>query len=919
MTTVGAEAMSAREAEVLDGLRQHLTNAQIAQQLHISVRTVESHVSSLLRKLGAADRHDLAAQAETLAAAAPAEARPFTGLPSRWTTFIGRSTEIDEVTKAVETDRMITLLGPGGIGKTALATVVAERLAPGFSGGGAFVDLVPVAPAFVVEAVAAALGVLECPQVPLIDEVHERLRDGPVLLVLDNCEHVLAWAATFAQSVLASCPEAVVIATSRERLGVPGERVVAVPPLPLTALDDTAGSEAEALFLDRALSAGSSDTDPAVVAEICRRLDGMPLAIELAAARTGSLGIDGLLAGLDDRLRLLSSGPTGRHQSLRAVIDWSHDLLDPDEAAMFRRLAIFAGAFDLASAATVAGDGNAVGASDVVGRLADKSLLVHVRDLGGSRWRMLETVHDYAREQLEASGEVDGLRRSHLVWAADTAVALEQALDDTDGWKPTFDAVADDLRAALLPPEVTRDGVRYRLALALAHLSYARRYLVHARHHYESAVASAPSERAAVAALRQSADAAFAEMRGELAFQFLIQASELALTAADDATAALALADAANVGGRAPATFEVLPLHEDLVALVERAQSLAPPGNLEVAVHVGLAAAWNGSPLPTEPDPLLADRALALARELGDPVSISNALDAVAAAATAVGSNRLAWKVTAERLGLLDQMPRHDPRVGGEIADVYHMVTQAALAAGDLDAALGGAAGADADPVGQGLAHFAATHRVIPLVLQGRFDEALVHASAMEDGWIRTGRPAAGWMAPAFFATAMVHALRDEHDEYESWWECGRQICRHDRANSFQLFVEPRVALHRGDADLALATAMRPGQPLAGVFGAYAEIARVEAAVAAGAPDAEQQLANALRVAEENDFAAACRQRATGHLHQDEHLLTAAVTAFEAVGARFERACTMLLLPAREAEGRTELAAIGATAPVPLR
>ena len=255
VTTVGAEAMSAREAEVLDGLRQHLTNAQIAQQLHISVRTVESHVSSLLRKLGAADRHDLAAQADTLAAA-PSEVRAFTGLPSRWTTFIGRSTEIDEVTKAVETDRLITLVGPGGIGKTTLATVVAERMAPDFAGGGAFVDLVPVAPEFVVEAVAAALGVLECPQVPLVDEVHAHLRSGPSLVVLDNCEQVLEAAATFAHGVLTACPEAVVIATSRERLGVPGERVVAVPPLPLTAVDDTAGSEAEALFVDRALSAG---------------------------------------------------------------------------------------------------------------------------------------------------------------------------------------------------------------------------------------------------------------------------------------------------------------------------------------------------------------------------------------------------------------------------------------------------------------------------------------------------------------------------------------------------------------------------------------------------------------------------------------------------------------------------------------
>ena len=289
--TVGAAAMSAREAEVLAAVGEHLTNAEIARKLHISVRTVESHVSSLLRKLGAADRRELAARA----VAAPSQ-RELLGLPSQWTTFVGRAAELDEVAKALAQQRLVTLLGPGGIGKTRLATVAAQRAAEVFTGGGAFVDLVPVSADFLVQAVAAALGVVERPREPLHRVVHERLRAGRVLLVLDNCEHVLEAVATFIHAALANCPELVVLTTSRERLGVTGERVIPVPPL-------NVGSEAEVLFVDRAANAGAVGTDPTLVAEICQRLDGMPLAIELAAARSASLGVDGLVTGLDDHLR----------------------------------------------------------------------------------------------------------------------------------------------------------------------------------------------------------------------------------------------------------------------------------------------------------------------------------------------------------------------------------------------------------------------------------------------------------------------------------------------------------------------------------------------------------------------------------------------------------------------------------------
>jgi hypothetical protein len=379
--------------------------------------------------------------------------------------------------------------------------------------------------------------------------------------------------------------------------------------------------------------------------------------------------------------------------------------------------------------------------------------------------------------------------------------------------------------------------------------------------------------------------------------------------------AALTLAHAAAIGGRAPATFIQAPAHEQLVALVEQAKALAPAGDLEVAVHVAIAAAWNGRPGPTEPDPTLAHEALALARQLGDAVRISEALDAVGAAVAFAGHHKEASRLTAERLRLLDQLPRHDPHVGGEVADIFHMGTEAALEAGELETALASARRAHDDSIGQGLAHFAATHLVVPLTLQGAFDDALVHSTVMRDGWERTGRPAAGWMAPSFFATALIYGLRGDEAARAQWWELAETVCLQSRANSFGLFAAPRIALHHGDLDRALEAVVAPRQQTAGRYDSYARAVSVEVAVVAGAPDAARQLAAAGGLAPENDFVAACLTRAAGRLHGDEAELLDAVARWEAIGARFERACTLALIPSRAAEGEQELASLRCAVP----
>ncbi|PZG13072.1 ATP-binding protein, partial [Nonomuraea aridisoli] len=482
--------MSPREAEVLALLGAHLSNAQIARRLHISVRTVENHVSSLLRKHGVADRRALAAAGRL---STPPSGQ-VAGAPTWRTTFIGRAHERDAVLALLRPGELVTLAGPGGVGKTRLAAAVATGAAPEFPLGGAFVDLVPVRDGQVAGAVARALGVGEASGQSLEDAVAHALGRDRRLLVLDNCEHVLDAAAALADRVLSQCPDVTVLATSRERLGVPGERVFPIAPLSLA-------SDAETLFADRVAAAdpgwASGAPEPAIVAEICARLDGMPLAIELAAARCASLGAEGLLAALDDTLRLLTGSrhPDQRHRSLRAVIGWSHDLLDPDEQALFRRLAVFAGAFRLEAACRVAPYASRAAVADVLGRLVDKSLVVRGR--ATDSWRLLDTVRAYAQERLAASGGLDETRDLHLRWAADAAEALTGRLDGP--WREGFDAVCDDLRAALRTAPPGPGVVPHRLARSLGRLTYARRLLSESLEHFQQAARHAPTASAAAA------------------------------------------------------------------------------------------------------------------------------------------------------------------------------------------------------------------------------------------------------------------------------------------------------------------------------------------------------------------------------------------------------------------------------------
>ncbi|MBV9594404.1 MAG: ATPase [Actinobacteria bacterium] len=924
--------VSEREAEVLNALGERLSNAQIASRLHLSVRTVETHVSSLLRKLGVADRRELAALAPNVAAADPAQpgdgAR---GLPSSWTPFIGRGREKHELLAALEASRLVTLLGPGGVGKTRLAAEVARDLAPRLPLGASFVELVSTRPGFFVQTIASVLGVTERPGRPLLDAVLERLRPGRSLLVLDNCEHLVEDTARFLTALLGEPGELLVLTTSQARIGVPGERVMALSGLSLVgpSTGGTAGSEAVSLFFDRARTLDDRfDADPGAVGELCAQLDGMPLAIELATARSAALGMVGLRAGLTDRLRLLSGGQSGdrRHRSLRGVLDWSYDLLDESERAALRRLARFAGSFDIHAAGAVTELPVAV-VVDLVGRLSDKSLVVRRRD--SARWTMLASVREYGLERLAEAEETEAVTRRYVEWAVGTAERIETLLDSSSDWRVEFDALADDLRAAL---ELASPTMTARLAHLLGHLAFARRFLGEARNHYLRAAEATEDQTQAVLDLWSAAGVAQVESRGQLRYEYVLATAERAAAAGDHGTQAAVLAEAASVATRFPAIFERDVELAEIEELLRVAHAVAPASDLAAEAQLVAADAWTGTRLVEVPDEAAFRRALAAAERAEDPLLISAALDALGAARVMGGHLAEVHELSSRRLQLLDRLPPHQARAGSEIHDILHMAVENAVGAGEIAFALEIAGRFADEDVVAAAPQMSASKPVVPLVLLGRFDEALAGGARARAAWEAAGRPASRWLAPSMYSLVLCHALRGDEASADDWRGfagvdlAGQQTRNvHFQVGGMMSFVESRIALHFGRWD-AVDELLAPLPVGAGVwwkerhwyFDAYPWAAAAELAVAGGHPDAAARVAAAEPAATENRWAAAVLARTRARLSLDLADVELALAAWEGLDARYERACTLALHPARRAEAQAELAELGVGAPVDL-
>jgi predicted ATPase/class 3 adenylate cyclase len=388
-------------------------------------------------------------------------------LPPQLTSFVGREAEVAEIKASLEQHRFVTLVGTGGSGKTRCAIQVGGDLLDGSGDGVWLAELAPISdPSLVASAVAQSLNVQGEANRPVLDTVLAFLRRKRLLLILDNCEHVIDEARNVVDAILLRCPEVRVLATSREGLNIAGERVYRMPSLPVPTAGESVTSDAAlqygaiGLFVDRALASDGrfafSRENAPYVAEICRRLDGIPLAIELAAARVKVLSPQQLAQKLDERFRVLTGGnrrALPRQQTMRALVDWSYDLLSEDERTLFRKLGVFAGGFTLESASAVCSNGtiDEIAVLDWLSSLVDKSLVQTEPAGNGTRYRLLESMRQYARERLTELGELPATAHAHACAFVDLAEELDQLFETTPdrAWMLRAGPEMENCRAAL--------------------------------------------------------------------------------------------------------------------------------------------------------------------------------------------------------------------------------------------------------------------------------------------------------------------------------------------------------------------------------------------------------------------------------------------------------------------------------------
>lgn len=903
---VGAE-LTAREAEVLALIARHLTNAQIAEILVISQRTVESHVSSMLRKLQLPDRRSLARHAGSPSGTAVRSGSR--GLPLPATPLIGRSGERAALVAKLAEHRMVTATGPGGIGKTRLALTVAEELAASRRDGAWFTDLVHVTdPAMVPTAVAETVGVVEHRTTSVDHTLVAALADREALLVLDNCEHVLDGVRDCVERIIAGAPGITILATSRTRLLLPYESVYVVPGLSVV----DGGGDAVDLFTARVAAAAGEPVplDTGRVATLCRALEGIALAIELAAARFPALGLDGLESGLNQRLRFLTAGAraTHRHASMRAAIRWSYDLLAPADRALLRAIAVFASWFDIDSVCAVAGGRDRAEVADGLARLAEQSLLVVERG-EPTRYRALETIRQYGVERLAEAGELDRTRLSHEQWcrlAVATLRRAETAAVDQD-WCDRFDRVADDVAAALAwaSGDEARRGQAAQLAAELAALLYARGRPARAQQRYEQAADLSPVLADRIRYLRLAAGAAASRYAGNDTLRYLRAAADAALETGDRAGATSDLAWMSIYLDRQPGIMaDADPGAAG--ALREEAARVSDESRRSVAA-IATARAWGTD--YRDPDALhLARQAVQLANDAADGELECAALDYVCTVYQDMDRPREARSAIERRLQLIRNLPVGAAN-GFEVVDALQVASDNLITLGDL-----AAAGEYADRLAR-LPFFrdenlGIVRRMVVDALAGRFDDVVRNAERFRIGWERGGRQAVPGLAKGAYAVAMVYGMQGNEDLRTAW----RQVTLdlgiaadhlNDVVTGWAPTFDAMLALHRqapadalnrlsadlDDARIAMCPAI-DWRPWYAAFWA-------EAAVLAQHHDASNEIDRARHAARDNPIAMTIIERAARIATGDRCGLDSLAATFLELGCPYQEARTRTLLRER--------------------
>lgn len=829
----------------------------------------------------------------------PLVAGPGSTLPTTLTTFIGRDTERHDLLMALRSHRLVTVAGPGGVGKTRLAIEVASAVGDMFRDGVVFVDLVEVAEAtMVVAAVADAAGVVEQLAADRRSALVAALGSRELLVVLDNCEHVLSGARECVEAVLAGCPGVRFMTTSRIRLMLPYEHVYAVPGL-------AADGDGFDLFVARMTAAGAgapNERERSVVADICRSLDGMALAIELAAARTPGLGVDGLERALGAELALLTVGRSGdhRHRSLRSAIDWTYQLLDPEEREVLGFAAVFAAPFEVSDVAALLGRASGE-LLDLVARLVDWNLVAR---LPTGRFRVLETIRQFATERLDANGRLGDARSSHADWVMGrlgTVLASAPGGRCSPTWSEQVDLVLADARAALAWSRSVDDVRSLALGDAIAEVCFLRGRPWEAQTHQADAARTTDDPVERHRRLHRAAGAASSRHAGRDAIELYREAADVAAASGRSDLAAKDLAIAAMLMRRAPGIIGESVDESVATELIGRARTLFDGDPIAEAWIVN-AETWRPGALARSL--AAAVHAVATASATGDPILRVASLDLVLSAQLEESDLTGAAATSATRLELLDALAI-GPDTGFELYDGYQMACSVSIARGDFAEARRHAETIAALPFVREQQHLAVARRMLVDAIAGDWTSAVREAPLFERGWDRAGRVAASNLAVSCYAIAMAYGILGDDGRREHWVSVTDQMLvrpRDPESSAWNAVFDAVVALHRGDAAEASSLLVQPpdtgpiwDQGNNTTWRPWYAAAWAEAAVLTQAADVDDRLARAGRAACGNLVAELLVERAEAVRAHDAEGIRALADRLRGAGATYQADRSLLL------------------------